>query len=449
MIESKSLEANLDPELEVYYQTEGVFVHRNQYPIKQEKNNKSGKFDIMLSMKKKGNASVRNVLVVLDLSNASGREYLIGISQWAKTHAHWNISLMQPSDNSLTSALTSCDNGNTSGIICSETRVPATAILNKSKLPLTIIGDQEGWIARRAMNVTFVRDDDEHLGKYVAQRFITMGKFASFGFVPHNQPYYWSNIRKISFCDEISRSGNTPHVFRSEDVVDARSEVSALGKWLRSLPKPAAVMVAYDRKAPNLFLAAKLSKIKIPEQLSVIGVDNDETICDFCDPSLSSVTIDHVHVGELAAEALERLMKKPSKPAPSTILMKKINLVERSSTTAIPPATQLVRDALLFIENNASRDIGVKDVVANLKVSRRLADLRFHQLLGTTILHAIQQARLNKVRTMLLKGNLPIKKITAACGFANEFNVKRLFKKAYGISMRDYRRKNSRMNSPM
>jgi LacI family transcriptional regulator len=384
---------------------------------------------------------IRNVLLILSLSNSSGREYLTGISQIARQRYHWNIRLLLPTDEAVAEMLANAHAEGVDGIICHEMRNPkgVQTLLNDS-IPLVVIGGREPIMAPRAKNIAFVQADEEAVGKFVADRFFGSGNYASFAFVPFGQDFYWSDEREKAFCAAVAAHGLTATVFQAKHPTGSREDIDTLGKWLKGLPKPAAVMAAFDSRAMQVMEAAARFSIPIPRQISVIGVDNDELICDFTEPPLTSISADRTLLGEKAAVELEKLIRHPTSSKPAIFHMGKIKVIERDSDLPTAPATHLIKTAQSFIENNATRDISVDDVVAQLGVSRRLADLRCQQIEGKTIAKMILDCRMKKLLRLLKTTKSPIKKVTASCGFADEFHVKRLFKKTYGVSMRDYRK---------
>ena len=155
---------------------------------------------------------------------------------------------------------------------------------------------------------------------------------------------------------------------------------------------------------------------------------------------MTSVFPDHVHEGELAAAELKRaLSRNECLNRTRTIRSKKKSIVERGSTANISPAAHLVDTAQTYIARNAVKGISVRDVVKHLGVSRRLADLRFRECTGKTILETIQEVKLEELKRILTISADTIKKITRSCGFNDEIHAKHLFKRKFGMTMREWR----------
>lgn len=382
----------------------------------------------------KGN--ILTIGVRLQLSFASGRDILYGISRVARASCHWNLrQLPQSTGETADSNFDGLD-----GVITSEP-LPAEFVRANPDLPIVVIGTREPWLGRRMNALTFVRNDDRDIGRFGAEYLMGLGRFRSFGFVSTNAPYYCSILRDEGFCAHLDKCAKTCNRFGASSSRDGSPEdIAALGEWLVKLPKPAAVMAVHDLRATHVLEAAQRADIDVPSQLAVIGVDNDELLCDFTKPQLTSISPDHVHEGELVAEEMKRLLAdRGRRHLTRTVRSKLKTIVERDSAAAIAPAARLADEALEFIRRNALSGIRARDVVRQLGVSRRLADLRFRECTGKSILDTILDVRLNEIRRRLKSSAAPIRKITAACGFASEAHAKRLFKKRFGLSMREYR----------
>ena len=379
---------------------------------------------------------IHKIWVYLRLSYASGRDILYGISRYARANAHWSIRLLPFSGEEGNLPFPMPEEAD--GIITSE---PLAADAASSSIPLVVIGAREEWLGRRMRSLAFVRNDDAAIGRFGADFLKSLGKFRSFGFVPTNTPYYCSILRSEGFHAELGKGIAADirqyTVNKTEDGSD--EDIKSLGSWLADLPKPTAVMAVHDMRATHVLEAANMMKIKVPEQMAVIGVDNDELLCDFTSPQLTSIYPDHVKEGELAAATLQSLLAKKDARHARTFRSNAKSIVERESTRHISPATHLAEEAMSFIRHNALKGISSADVAKHLRVSRRLCDLRFRECHGETILEAILRLRFSELKRRLASSNAPIGKIAAACGFTCESHVKRMFRKRFGMSMREWR----------
>ena len=385
-------------------------------------------------MKAKG--AIFKVLVRLNLAYASGRDLLYGISQYARANCHWNIRLAPFAADCGTAPFPQPED--VDGIITSE---PLGDAAVESKIPLVVIGTREKWLGRRMESLAFVRNNDTEIGRFGATFLKSLGRFRSFGFVPTNTPYYCSILMEEGFRTALE--GGDIWLYDATDAADgSREDVARLGGWLARLPKPAAVMAVHDLRATHVLEAARARRIKVPAQLAVIGVDNDELLCDFTAPQLTSIFPDHVKEGELAAGTLQKMMAHEAWKRPHTFHSDEKTLVERESAQPISPASRLADGAMEYIRRNAAKGITAADVAEHLHVSRRLCDMRFRECHGETVLNAILRCRFSLLKHYLATTKVRIKKITAACGFACESHAKRMFRKRYGMSMREWREKN-------
>ena len=186
--------------------------------------------------------------------------------------------------------------------------------------------------------------------------------------------------------------------------------------------------------------ACKKASLRIPSQVSILGVDNDELICDYTKPSISSVRIDHEALGFEAAHTLEKLIKRPHTTRLQKIFMPVDKIVERESTAPVAAGAYLVQKALAYISEHAVDGISVSDVVEHLGASRRMLDRRFGAVTGSSIRRAIEDRQLEQVKKRLRTTQLSIKKISHLCGYFNEQRLKYVFKQRVGCSMSDYRK---------
>lgn len=377
--------------------------------------------------------------IKLRLSYASERDLLYGISSYAYAHCRWNLRLLSPTEEGFDPS--DSDLNDLDGVITSKP-IPQRNIAYNGNVPIVVIGTRDKWLGRRMTNLTFVRNDDRDIGRLGGEFLHGLGNFRAFGYVPTANPFYYSVLRGEGFRMFLKASGVHVEMFSPSGFKDGSHEdIVNLSNWLKQLPKPAAILAVHDLRATHVLAAANAASIGIPDQISLLGVDNDELLCDFTHPKLSSIFPDHVYEGRLAAQELERmLLAGTARRRTKTVRTQRKSLVERESTVHTSPAARLAEIAVDYIHRNALTNIRVRDVVKHLGVSHRLANLRFRECTGTTILEAILNVRLEEVKRRLRTSNVPINKITAACGFGNDCHAKHLFRKRFGMTMRDFRK---------
>lgn len=386
----------------------------------------------------KSRKNPRKVLVALWMNGMPGRTHLTGVFRYANKRG-WNIHILQNASELTPDIVRSAEQDRTDGFIIGirPDNKSVVRMIARSTVPVVSIDIPE--YCRRP-NSVLVRNDDRAIGALGAQHFLSLGNFNSFGFVPDLRNRIWSTDRLAGFSEQLAKCKRVPHVFTSP-LKEARAghtaDRTALMQWLKELPKPASVMVAWDTRAMDVMNACRSAHLKIPEQIAVLGVDDDELLCENATPPLSSIKPNFDDVGFRAAEALESLMNRRS--SASVIFCNPIAVTERESTKSISPAVHLVNRALAFIKTNACKGARISDVVEHLGVSRRLADLRFHEIHGCSIGAALEERRLFEVKRLLASTSRPVRQIAVSCGYANPNRLSHVFTQRFGISIRDWR----------
>ena len=210
-------------------------------------------------------------------------------------------------------------------------------------------------------------------------------------------------------------------------------------EWTRALPLPCAVLVNDDRAATNFIVICKKLGIKVPDDIEVIGTNNSHGFCEQPRPAISSWILDFETCAKEAVNLLMALIANPDLPrARRRVVVSSSRLIERGSTSNGTHG-YIVARAREYISQNACRGIGVMDVVADVGVSRRLLEKCIREATGQSILEMIQAERLKNVCRLLVTTTLPISEVTERSGYELTANLSRLFRKRFGMSMRDYR----------
>ena len=282
-------------------------------------------------------------------------------------------------------------------------------------------------------------------GKMVARFFLERG-FQNFGFFGFND-VCWSDERCEGFRREIETAGygDSFYAYRMQEIhMVWYYQRNRLREWLRSLPKPIAIMACDDNQGTNLIEACHGLGIKIPSEVSVIGVDNDESLCSLGSTTLSSVQIDIEEGGRETAALVERLVADPGAPAEDVVL-KPVKIVGRMSSAAFATADQQILKALLFIHRSALKKISVSDVMAEAALSRRLLERRFKSVTGKTLYEYITDQKLRHFAEQLEETDEQVVNIALSMGENDTKSISRRFKQLYGctpVEWREKRRKN-------
>ena len=274
----------------------------------------------------------------------------------------------------------------------------------------------------------------------VAKELLSLG-FSDYAYLPHYHNTTWSRERGAAFRRHVQMNGKRfhggPAALPDGDDVALHN---ALVRWAASLPKPCGVFAVNDSLADRMLRACAEAGVAVPDGIAVIGVDDDEQTCENAQPSLSSVRIDNESVGHVAAQLLSSLLSAGDRRSVRSATFGALDVHRRASTHLAGCGDSRVRCALEFIRRHVCEGIRVPDVVAEMGCSRRLADLRFRERLGHSILDEIQSVRMEEVKRLLSCPRQHISAIVDICGYASLSVLCREFRKHTGTSMREWRR---------
>lgn len=288
--------------------------------------------------------------------------------------------------------------------------------------------------------VVNVVTNHQTVARMAADHLLSLGlsHFAYCGF----DDWWWSRRRRDSFRARIGQAGFEAEVYASSGAASERTwdkELPHIMSWLRRLPKPVGVMACNDDRGELVIEACKAEGLKVPDEVAVVGVDNDTLICDLCSPRLSSVAWTLEKAGYEAAETLDRMIKGTEKGRP-TLWIHPTHVVARQSTDVLAMEDEDVVAALRHIRRCGQLSIGVQQVVERTGLSRRALEQRFRKALGRSIHDEIERVRLELIMQMLAETQKSVGEIAGVLGFPDAAHVSRLFRKAKGISPTTYRR---------
>ncbi len=372
----------------------------------------------------------KNVFIALKMAGVAGQSKLVGVFRYLKEtygeNSPWEIRLVRTRVE-LTSAVVrqAIANGTDGFIVSIPDTEDAVFPLTEISAPTIAMDIHSPELEARQSNIVFIRNSSEEIGREAALFLLAQGVARSYAFL-HSEPVMdWSEARFKAFKRMLNDNGIwCEELFSPADAA--------------RLKRPAAILAANDDRAYELLKALAASHVAVPRGVAVLGVDNDELFCENTHPRLSSVQPDFEEEGWLAAKTLDDMMQGRAF-AERTLLVGVKRIVQRESTTEQSHAGRLVQKAVAYIDRHALEGIGVNDVVKHLKCSRRLADLRFRELQGRTILNAITERRLDEVKSRLAGTKEKMDAIASACGFKSPIYLKNLFKKHFGMSMSKFR----------
>jgi LacI family transcriptional regulator len=288
-----------------------------------------------------------------------------------------------------------------------------------------------------------VLSDDLEAGRLAAQHLLDLGHrhFAFCGY----SGIRWSRERCQAFRTAVERAGYTLDVYRprSRKPVSWAKEERYVRRWLESLPKPIGMLCANDDRATSIMETCRTLGYGVPEDVSVIGVDDDQYVCGLQNPPLSSVRMASDQAGYEAAALLERLMRGSATMSGQRILAHATGVTARQSTNVLMVRDPEARKALRFIRENAGRPIRVTDVVRVTDLSHHTLNDRFHSELGCSLIKYLTRARVAHISRLLTATEMRIHEIARVVRYEDDRHFSRYFKRATGLTPQAYRRKHS------
>lgn len=372
---------------------------------------------------------VRHVRICLPLATQDGVDKYDGIMQYVNEMGpEWRIHLdrLNNSSNHLPRELLSASDGMIMDGAATLSKCRAASGL---RIPLVAIDWRHAELLARRKRCVLIFADNPHVGRMAADALVENYQHATYACYPAADDIRWSNVRRQAFLRQLKRHGRTAVLLR-HDI--------PLGPQLLALRRPMSIFAVNDILGRKILDTAESVGIKVPQDLSVLGVDNERFTCQTAHPPLASIQPDFKTAGYLAAKSLDRLLNE--KKTGSKLIYPIRNIVCRRSLEPPGTASRIVQMAKTAIDESPSlRDI--RSLAISLGISRRLLDLRFRQIEGISILDYIQTVRINALKTSLVSTTQSIGEICESCGFGSGTYPLSLFKKLTGMTMAEYRRK--------
>lgn len=293
---------------------------------------------------------------------------------------------------------------------------------------------------KRFRKIPNITADNIGTGRMAAKYYIERG-FQNFGFFGLNN-VCWSDERCEGFRKEIIENKSGGHSFFKYNLQDINHywfyEAGKLSEWLRNLPKPIGIMTCDDNQGNLLIEACHSAGIQIPSEVSIIGVDNDDLLCNLGSTKLSSISVNIEEGGYRTAQLIEKIVRDPECER-EDIFLKHIRVVERISTAAFATKDKEIQKAVMFIYHNRHKKISVNDVVANVALSRRLLEVRFKQVTGQSVYQYISDQKIKTFTNMLLETDEQVINIALSLGENDAKSISKKFKAIYGCSPNEWR----------
>jgi len=262
--------------------------------------------------------------------------------------------------------------------------------------------------------------------------------YPNYAFAGFCHPHVWTKERVSTFLEVTSNRGIRQHVLPDGNG-DVVRHMRRLAEWVVSLPRPCGILAVNDRIGAEILQICRRRGIAVPDEIAVVGIDNDELICENCEPTLTSAAPDFEESGHMAAKMLETLMSG-GKVCPREVFSTP-RIVHRRSTRKFNAGNVRLVKAVEYIRLHACEGIDVTDVVQMIGCDRRSAERRFREMTGHTILSEIQEVRFARACAILDDPARPIDQVAGECGYADESTFRRFFKRRSGMSPSAWRRK--------
>jgi LacI family transcriptional regulator len=286
--------------------------------------------------------------------------------------------------------------------------------------------------------------DHAAVGRAAAEHFLDCG-FGHFGFYGSRRAHY-SRLREAAFRRHLAEAGRALSSCYCEYLTGLPAPGSwgsvdrRVQDWLEGLPKPVAVLTSNDTPARHLADICRQVGLHIPEEVSLLGVDNDELECCLTAPPLSSIAVPAEQIGYEAARLLEGMMSGAAPPE-NPLFLAPLGVVTRQSTDTLAMPDRSVAAALAFIRHHAADDIDVAMVAEEAVLSRRTLECRFRRLLGRTVLDEIRRTRVEIAKELLASTELAMPAVARRSGFANAQRLAVVFRQVTGMAPTAYRRR--------
>jgi LacI family transcriptional regulator len=373
------------------------------------------------------------IAVSAERSSAFGRRFIGGIAEVAERHPEWELALLEPATIRRKAAAAY------DAWICRVTNAASAAALAASGRPVVdclCTSVQPGFAT--------VRTDAEAIGRLAAEHLRAL-RFVNFAFCGYRRVAF-SDRRRDAFARALEACGVRPFLYRPPlraqnrfgrdfllgNRLEAPPDAADLAAWLRRLPKPVGVFCCDDLRASQLRDVCRRLGLAVPDDVAILGVDDDPIYCLFKSPRLSSIDPDGRACGVCAAEALAARLAAPGDPPPHRVVPPK-GVVMRTSTDVLPGAPAWLAEACRFIRAHVADGISAADVFRHVGYSHTVVERAFRDTLGQSVLARITETRLDEACRLLKTTALPVKQVAAAAGFSSLEYFSRVFVAAKGL----------------
>lgn len=380
------------------------------------------------------------IILLSDFEEQYGKDLLRGITRYSKDYGPWIFCRMPTNYREKLGRrglLKWAKEWECNGVIGRFEDDDEARIFTSAGIPVIAQDYKE-----RLQTVPNITSSYRETGRLGAEYMLKKG-FTNFAFYGFND-IVWSRERAIGFEQRIRAAGYDVHYYEHKD---ARAQdlwyykPSELSEWLQSLPKPIGLMTCDDNQGHHITEAARHAGIRIPDELAVLGVDNDEMVCELSDPPLSSVALDTEKGGYEAAQLMDRMIRTRNCRHIEDVVVHATQVVTRLSTDFFASKDAYIVTALKFIHQNLDKNLKVDQILKEVPLSRRSLEKRFAQTTGYPVYEYIYKQRIEQFTKKLLETELSIFEIALDLGLSDSKNIARQFKQIKGLTPMEYRKK--------
>ncbi|MBT1686957.1 AraC family transcriptional regulator [Dawidia soli] len=379
------------------------------------------------------------IILLCDFGEEYGKSLLRGVTRYSKDHGPWAFCRMPAyfrEHLGIDGILQWAREWGAHGIIGQFYHTEEILKFTRAGIPVLAQDFKE-----RFTDIPNITGDYHAAGRMGAEYFLKKGfsHFAFYGF----QHIVWSRERAEGFEERLQQAGHTVHYYEHNEGAPADIwyyKPSVLIQWLRSLPTPIALMACDDNQGHHITEAARHAGIRIPEDMAVLGVDNDEMVCNLSDPPLSSIGLDTEKSGYDAARVMEQMIHAGTFSGPD-IVVRPTQVISRQSTDIFASQDKYIVSALKYIHDNLDKNLNVEQVLKEVPLSRRSLEKRFIQITGYPVYEYIYNQRIERFTQKLLETDMTIFEIAIDLGLSDSKNIARQFKQIKGVTPMEYRKK--------
>jgi LacI family transcriptional regulator len=373
------------------------------------------------------------VALLIEMSNAHSRGILHGVRRYMREHGPWVISFSEGGRGHVLPPWLGDWQGD--GIIARVVNERVAAAVAEKRLPVVDVGNMG-----LAPSLPSVDTDNAAIGRLAAEHLLDRG-LKNFGYCGV-AGIATSNARGASFARSLGAAGFGCSAFVPSSIPGRadpwKSDDAGIARWILGLARPAGILAAWDGRALQVLDVCRRLGVAVPEDLAILGVDNDDLLCDLADPPLSSIATGNHEIGYRAAELLSRMMASEEVP-PGPRHVPPLGVVARQSTDMLAIEDRQISEALRFIREHASQAIRVEDVLEVVPLSRRVLESRFKKIVGRSPHEEILSTRLRRVEQLLSETDLPLKSVASRTGFTHVQYMIAAFKKRFAVTPGLYR----------